>query len=101
MTHRAGIAKMSAQMIQQRPVTGKTRRRNTMYNADNYTVQIGEEAYIPNIDTPEQATELAIRACKENPGKAVYVSWFRSIDGCHGYLNRSGDHEPTGHNWQK
>lgn len=39
----------------------------------SYTVQIGEEAYIPNIDTPERATELALRACRENSGEAVYV----------------------------
>ena len=66
-----------------------------------YTVHIGEEDYIPDIDTPEKATELAIRACQENPGKAIYVSWFRETDCCEGYLNRGGDHETTGRNWQK
>lgn len=67
----------------------------------SYTVQIGEDDYISDIKSPKKATELAIRTCKENPGEAVYVRWFRDSDGCHGYLNRGGDHEPTGRNWQK
>ena len=66
----------------------------------SYTVQIGEDDHIPGIDTAEEATELAIRACKENPGCPVYVSWFRPSDGQHGYLNRGGDHDVTGYNWQ-
>lgn len=66
-----------------------------------YTVHIGEEDCIPGIESPEQASKVAIRACKENPGEAVFVSWLRDNDGCQGFFNRSGDHEPTGHNWQK
>ena len=66
-----------------------------------YTVHIGEDDYITDIESPEEATELAIRTCQENPDKAVYVSWFRESDGCEGYLNRGGNHESVGHNWQK
>lgn len=67
----------------------------------SYTVHIGEEDCIPSIESPEQASNVAMLACKENPGEAVFVSWFRDSDGCQGFLNRGGDHEPTGRNWQK
>ena len=75
--------------------------KNTSTSDISYTVHIGEEDCIPCIESPEQASNVAIRACKENPGKAVFVSWFRDNDGCKGFLNRGGDHEPTGRNWQK
>lgn len=76
--------------------------KDTPMSNISYTVQIGEEDdHIPGIESPERATELAIRACKENPECPVYVSWFRFSDGQHGYLNRSGDHDVTGRNWQK
>lgn len=75
--------------------------KDTPMSDISYTVQIGEDDHISDIKSPEKATELAIRTCQENPECPVYVSWFRASDGQHGYLNRGGDHEPTGRNWQK
>ena len=65
-----------------------------------YTVNIGNNDTITGIETPEEAERMAIQACEENPGQPVYVTWFRESDGQHAYLNRGGNHELTGRDWQ-
>lgn len=36
---------------------------------------------------------------KAGEGHEVFVSWYRESDGTHGYLNRDGNHSPTGKQW--
>ena len=45
-----------------------------------------------------EATNKA-RALAATTDKQVYVTWFRPLDGQHGYLNSNGDHAITGKAW--
>jgi len=68
-----------------------------------YTVEVikretGEHiADYPNCSQRE-AKQIARKEAKDSTNQ-VFVSWFRSSDGQHGYLNPNGDHAITGKAW--
>lgn len=70
-----------------------------------YTVEIGRNpegmavTYICHL-TEAQAREAALKACRDYPNEPVFVSWDRASDGQHAYLNRDGNHDLTGRDWQ-
>jgi hypothetical protein len=67
-----------------------------------YTVEVKKNGFvkseIPDC-TEKQAAKIARKEAKSNPDCQVFVSWFRLLDGQHGYLNSNGDHVITGRAW--
>jgi hypothetical protein len=69
----------------------------------NYTVEVksrntGEAiADYPNCSQREAKRIAKQEAADKN--NQVFVSWFRSSDGQHGYLNSDGNHAITGTAW--
>jgi hypothetical protein len=49
--------------------------------------------------TKAEAKKVAKAKAAENKDVQVFVTWFRSSDGQHGYLNSNGDHAITGTAW--
>lgn len=45
------------------------------------------------------AVNIARDAAKANPDMNTFVTWGRSTDGQHGYLNQDGNHAITGKAW--
>lgn len=50
---------------------------------------------------PSLSKRAAVKLAKEltQDGNQVYISWYRSSDGQHGYLNPGGNHAITGYPW--
>lgn len=44
------------------------------------------------------AVSIAEKLAKENPSKVVYINFYRSTDGQHGFINRDGA-GMTGRSW--
>lgn len=69
-----------------------------------YNVIVSTETNIGYLDNTI-ATDLklrdAIKTAKQNADEdnRVYITWFRSSDGQHGYYNPNGDHAITGKSW--
>lgn len=72
----------------------------------NYNVEVCE--YVPsNVIAGEQVKgkKVAMKTAREyaekypKPQYQVFVSWMRSSDGQHGYLNSDGNHAITGEAW--
>lgn len=55
-----------------------------------YSIEIDGDGTPITATTDESARRAGIKAAKENQGKQVFVSFFRSSDGQHGYINRDG-----------
>jgi hypothetical protein len=68
------------------------------YSVDRYP-KTGESINIAWDMSKKAATAEAKRAAGEYPNDKIYVSWHRSTDGQHGYLNRDGSHAITGAAW--
>jgi len=47
-----------------------------------------------------QAIVRAYRLSRNPANGQIFVEWYRSTDGQHGYLNPSGDHAITGNAWK-
>lgn len=67
-----------------------------------YTVTVNkngiEISSIPDCSQRE-ARKVARDEAKSNPNAQIFVEWFRSSDGQHGYLNPDGNHAITGQAW--
>lgn len=72
----------------------------------NYTIAVSKhESSNIVLSQSERGSKKAALAAKElakeypRPDYKVWVSWYRSSDGQHGYLNPGGDHAITGEAW--
>ena len=68
-----------------------------------YTVEVKSRSTgEPVADYPDcsqrEAKQIARREAADRNNQ-VFVSWFRSSDGQHGYLNPDGNHAITGDTW--
>ncbi len=46
-----------------------------------------------------KAIRAAHSAATAYPEDHIYVTWLRGRDGCRGYLNPDGNHDPVGRRW--
>ena len=68
----------------------------------NYNIEICDEAgglTSFEISGEKKAMKLAREKAREYPDNKIFVSWYRSSDGQHGYLNSDGNHAITGEAW--
>ena len=71
------------------------------YTVITYTVIAGTDEMFADAyscATEREARETALRLCSETD-VPVYVEFYRMNDGQRGYLDRNGNYEITGHNW--
>jgi len=67
-----------------------------------YTVEVtkhGETIESEWVNGQRNAKATAREYAAQYPDHQIYVTWFRSSDGQHGYLNPNGDHDITGRPW--
>lgn len=69
-----------------------------------YTVEVtSKKNGQPVADYPNCSQREAKRIAKqeaEDINNLVFISWFRAVDGQHGYLNPDGNHAITGTAWR-
>ena len=79
----------------QKPTTGEIIMK---YSIDRERIS-GELTQAGEANGEKSATKLAREMAKKYPDDRIYVSWFRSSDNQHGFLNPGGDHAITGEAW--
>lgn len=61
-----------------------------------YAIQVNGDIVYHDLSRREAEQTAKQEAAKQ---QQVFVTWFRSSDGQHGYLNRDGNHAITGTAW--
>jgi hypothetical protein len=62
-----------------------------------YSVKVNDQITAVDLKLREAIKTAKVEAQDKN--NLVYITWFRSSDGQHGYYNSDGNHSITGKAW--
>jgi hypothetical protein len=74
--------------------------KKLMYHVVEYSPQGQLLSSIEGLSERQAIKAAKIEAAKITDGKSqIFIEWYRSSDGQHGYVNPDGNHAITGHSW--